>query len=161
MQNGLLVLSVLVLLFSFYIDFVHQLQPCPLCLMQRFIVVFLLLSCIAGIAFNSFSQAKRLLAFQYFLSIAGLYFAGRQLWLQSLPLNSEPEICIPGMHAMLHYFSWLTVFKSFLWGTTDCSRVDWRWFGISIPLWSMIYYALVLVITGLSFSKLYKTKRFS
>ena len=158
-QNGMLFLTIFVLMFSFYIEYIHQLQPCPLCVMQRLCVLLLGVLCMVALVLSSLHRAKIITLIQCVLAIAGMYFAGRQVWLQSLPISDQAAQCIPGMNALLHYFSWFVVIKSFVLGSGDCSRIDWRWLGISIPVWSMMYYSIVLIISGYLYVAIVKTLR--
>lgn len=154
LQNTMLLLTVFVLTFSFYMEFIHQLKPCPLCLMQRFCAVTLGLTCVVGFAFQALRQVKIIALIQCIIAILGLYFSGRQLWLQSLPVEQAVQ-CMPGLDVLMHYFSWPVILKSFFWGTSDCSQVDWRWFGISIPIWSGMYFVLIFLVTTYLNSKLW------
>lgn len=146
-QNGMLFLTVFVLMFSLYIEYIHQLQPCPLCVMQRFFAFLFAILCMFGLALSSLHRAKVVTLIQCAIAILGLYFSGRQLWLQSFSNIEQSVQCMPGLDALLHYFSWLMIIKSFIWGAGDCARIDWRWLGISIPVWSMIYYSIVFTIS--------------
>jgi disulfide bond formation protein DsbB len=76
---------------------------------------------------------------------AGLGVAGRQLWLQSLPADQVPA-CGPSVDYMLEVLPWMEVLTTALRGTGDCAEVTWRFLGLSIPGWTAIFFALVLVI---------------
>ncbi|MGV3740094.1 MAG: disulfide bond formation protein B [Gammaproteobacteria bacterium] len=144
-QNFMLFVSLFVVGFAFYIEFVNQLKPCPLCVMQRACAFLFGFSCVLGVVVASLRRAKFLSLAQCILTGLGLYFASRQLWLQSLPPDDMGQ-CMPGLEAMLQYFSWDMILKSFVWGTSDCSSVDWQWYGLSIPLWSALYFGFMFVI---------------
>ncbi len=144
-QGIVLFLTILVLGFSFYIEFLNQLRPCPLCFMQRSCACLFGVLCLVGVVLRHARHAKTLSLLQCIVTGLGLYFASRQLWLQSMPVEYAGQ-CLPGLKAMMHYFSWDMILKSFFWGTSDCSHVDWQWYGLSIPLWSAIYFAAVFVV---------------
>ena len=139
LQNIMLFVSVFVLGFALYIEFLNQLKPCPLCFMQRSCAFLFGFSCMVGMFVVSLRRAKILSLVQCILTGLGLYFAIRQLWLQALPVEVTGQ-CLPGLQAMFQYFSWDMILKSFFWGSSDCSHVDWQWYGLSIPLWSAIYF---------------------
>lgn len=144
-QLGMLLVGIFVITFAFYIEFLNQLKPCPLCVMQRACALLFGLTCVIGLIVNHVKRAQLISLMQCVLTALGLYFASRQLWLQSLPPESMGQ-CMPGLQAMLQYFSWDMILKSFVWGTSDCSHVDWQWYGLSIPLWSALYFAVMLMI---------------
>lgn len=146
LQVGLLLSAVLVLGFAFYIEFLNQLRPCPLCFMQRSCALLFGVLCMIGIGLRHVRHAKILSFLQCIIACLGLYFAGRQLWLQSYPMELAGQ-CLPGLKAMMHYFSWDMILKSFFWGSSDCSHVDWQWYGLSIPLWSALYFVAIVVCT--------------
>ena len=138
-QNIMLFITIFVVSFSFYIEFMNQLKPCPLCFMQRACAFILGFSCMYGMLVASMRHARFLSLAQCIITGLGLYFATRQLWLQSLPLDISGQ-CMPGLQAMLTYFSWDMILKSFFWGSSDCGSVDWQWYGLSIPLWSGLFF---------------------
>ncbi len=83
---------------------------------------------------------------QIVIAGAGLFFAARQLWLQSLPAGQVPA-CMPGLDIMIHYFPWQTVAKALFWGAGDCAEVTWSMFGITMAGWSALYF-LFMVLVG-------------
>lgn len=161
-QHIMVFATISVLAFSFYIEYVNQLKPCPLCFMQRACIFLFGFVCMLGMGVSSLVRAKTFTTMQCILTGLGLYFASRQLWLQSSPIEYSGQ-CLPGLEAMLHYFSWDMLLKSFFWGTSDCSQVDWKWLGITIPLWSSFYFIAMFAVSiyvyvKLSLGKQYNTK---
>lgn len=144
-QSLLALVTVFVLLASFYFQYAVGLQPCPLCLMQR-ICVFLLLG-LMGLSLGTLKKAHVVSLIQIAIAGAGLFFAGRHLWLQSLPAGHAPA-CMPGLDVLIHYFPWQTTAKALLWGAGDCAETNWTMLGIAMPGWSALYF-LFMIITGL------------
>lgn len=157
-QNFMLFTSIFVLGFSFYIEFVNQLTPCPLCFMQRLCAFLFGFSCMSGLFVASQHRAKFVALMQCLLTGLGLYFASRQLWLQSLPVDANGQ-CMPGLQAMFHYFSWDVILKSLLWGSSDCAQVDWRWYGLSIPVWSALYFLMMFAMSLYMYMNLFIAMR--
>jgi disulfide bond formation protein DsbB len=137
------ILSLIVLAGSFYFEYFKGLQPCPLCLMQRFSVLLLLAICFTGTVVRSLKAGKVIAILQFFAAAGGLYFAGRQLWLQSLPLGQAPS-CLPELDVLLRYFPWQDVLHSLFWGTKDCAEVSWQWLGLPMPAWAALYFSVML-----------------
>ncbi len=158
-QGFMLILTIFILGFSFYIEFLNQLRPCPLCFMQRSCAMLFGVLCIVGVVLRHARPAKMLSLFQCILTCLGLYFASRQLWLQSLPVEDAGQ-CLPGLNAMMHFFSWDMILKSFFWGTSDCSHVDWQWYGLSIPLWSALYFVAMLVLNLFVYTNVRRHSKF-
>lgn len=144
-QSFLAIITLFVLLASFYFQYAVGLQPCPLCLMQR-ICVFLLLG-IMGLSLGTLKKAHFVSLLQIIVACAGLYFSLRHLWLQSLPAGQAPA-CMPDLNVLIHYFPWQTVAHALFWGAGDCAESNWSLLGISMPGWAAIYF-LFMAVTGL------------
>ncbi len=143
-QNTLLFFTILVLSAVLYIEYSNDLEPCPLCIMQRmsaFVIGFL---CFLSIGVSSLRRVKVMAIFQVVFAILGLYFAARQLWLQSLPVG-EGKMCMPGLDVMQHYLSLSKFLKTYFWGAADCSEITWRGLGLTMPAWALIYFIIMAV----------------
>lgn len=136
-------LTLFVLFASFYFQYVMNLLPCPLCIMQR-VCVFLLLA-VMGLSFRTLKKAHIISMLQIIIACFGLFFSLRQLWLQSLPTGSVPA-CMPGLDVLIRYFPWKTVVNTLFWGTGDCAEVSWQMLGISMPGWTTIYFAFMALM---------------
>jgi disulfide bond formation protein DsbB len=64
------------------------------------------------------------------------------VWLQSLPADQIPA-CLPGLDALLHYFPWQDILHALFWGSGDCAEINWQWLGLSMPVWSLLYFLAV------------------
>lgn len=144
-------LSFFILACSFYFQYVQGLQPCPLCLMQRFCVFLLSLVCLLGIYTHQVNLRKILVVLLIIVSFGGLFFAVRQLWLQSLPPDQVPA-CLPELDVLIHYFSWHDVLHALFWGTGNCAEVSWSLLGLSMPAWSAFYFLFMLAVAIFIFS---------
>lgn len=138
-QFLLLIISLSVLLASLYFQYIKGLQPCPLCLMQRLSVIFEVILCFVALVVHRVSLRRILVVLQIIVALLGLYFAGRQLWLQSLPHDQIPA-CLPGLDVLLQYFSWHDIFHALLWGAADCAEISWQFLGLSMPAWVALYF---------------------
>jgi len=147
-QTYLLLLTIVVLCASIYLQYFVHLHPCPLCLMQRSCVVligiFSLFTCYMA------TRNKRitiLIVAQFISAVAGIVFALRQIWLQSLPYDHD-AMCLPGLDILMNYFSWADVAYTFLWGSAECGAVTWRLLGFSMAAWSALYFVIVAIVSG-------------
>lgn len=143
-QRLLVLITFFVLFASLYAQYFLGLHPCPLCLMQR-ICVFILLG-LMGLTLGTLKKAHLISLIQFIIACAGLFFALRQLWLQSLPPGSAPA-CMPGLDVLIRYFPWQSVAKALFWGTGDCAEVSWSMWGISMPGWAALYFIFMAVIS--------------
>lgn len=154
MQGLLVLLTLLVLFVSFYLQYgKNNLQPCPLCIMQRGCVLLLLMLGLMGVRLGTQKRAKNIATVQMFFAAAGLFFASRQLWLQFLPAEQVPA-CLPGLDVLLQYFPWRSVAHALFWGAGDCAEIDWQWLGLSLPAWAGLYFLAVFSGSAIIFWRL-------
>lgn len=147
--SGLLVLaSVVGMAFALYLEHVQGLEPCPLCIFQRIGLIGLgLISLIA------FLHNPRTVGFKRFYALLGtvamLWSAGvaaRHVWLQSLPPDLVPS-CGPGLDYWLNTLPLKSVFEQVLKGSGECAVVDWTLFGQSLPVWSLAFFSVLIVLS--------------
>jgi disulfide bond formation protein DsbB len=130
--------------YGLYLQHAQNLEPCPLCILQRY--AFLVCGAIALLA--ALHGPGRLGQRLYALLIvvmagAGAGVAGRQTWLQHNP----PQVydCGPDLAYMLDSFPLSQVLPKIFKGEGDCAKVVWRFFGLSIPEWALVWFAVFIV----------------
>lgn len=160
-QAGIFLTTSLVLLTAFYLQYIEALEPCPLCLMQRGMMFGLLFFAFLG----CFLKARRglcvLAGFELVMASGGVFFALRQLWLQSLPV-ADTGMCLPGVELLIHRLPWHEVLQAFLWGgTTGCGEVSWTFGGLSMAAWSAFYFGVMGVLSLVLLVRLVRYERVS
>lgn len=131
------------LAFGLYLQHAVGLEPCPMCIVQRYL--FILVALAAGIGAALPASATRWVGgLMALLSFAGAGVAARQSWLQWFP----PEIATCGrdLFGMIESFPLKRVIPMVFRGSGDCSAVDWTFLGLSIANWSFLNFVLVGVI---------------
>ncbi|VTX56530.1 disulfide bond formation protein B [Acinetobacter ursingii] len=146
--NGLLVLASIVgMSFALYLEHVKGLDPCPLCVFQR--VGLMAMGIFALIAFlhNPASNLmKRMYALLATLSIGwSVGVAARHVWLQTLPPDRVPS-CGPGLNYLIDALPLKTVLSEVLTGSGECAAIDWTFLGQSLPVWSLVFFSVLLLI---------------
>jgi disulfide bond formation protein DsbB len=81
------------------------------------------------------------------LCLAGSGFAGRHVWLQSLPEDQVPA-CGPSVDYLLDNFPLSEALQILLRGNGNCAEVDWSLLGLSIPGWTLLAFIGIGVIAG-------------
>lgn len=130
---------------AFIFQYVLYLEPCPLCSVQR--VVVITLGVIFLVAFFHAPQTwgRRIYGFLLTLaSIAGLVVAGRHTWLQHLPPEKVPE-CGPGLDFWMKNLPVNDVIQKVFQGSGECAEVAWTFIGFSIPEWSLVAFVLFFI----------------
>ncbi len=123
-------------------EHVFDLDPCPLCLMQRIWFAFAGLISLAGLIHSTRWGIYPLLTI--LAAVIGGGFSIRQLYLQSLPPEAVPA-CGPDMTYMLENFPLSDVLAAMTRGTGDCAQVAWQ-FGLTIPGWALVGFVAISVL---------------
>jgi disulfide bond formation protein DsbB len=128
-------------------EHLFDMDPCPLCLMQRAWFA------IAGlISLTALLHSPRWGIYPLLTLLAAVIGAGfsiRQLYLQSLPEDQVPA-CGPDMTYMLENFPLADVLAAMTRGTGSCAEVAWQ-FGLTIPGWALVGFATIAVLAIVQF----------
>ena len=128
---------------ALYLQYVLHQDPCPLCMVQRFIfVVLFIVFVLAALHAPGRSAAKVYGAVVTVLSLCGVAVAGRHIWIQHLPEDEVPA-CGPGLNYMLEHFPLSNVLKELMHGSGECAAKGWTFLTLGIPEWSLIGYVLL------------------
>ncbi len=126
--------------YALFVQFVQKLEPCPFCIFQRLAfaaaAVFFLLGALHGPKRTGGRRSYGVLAF--LAAAAGIGIAGRHVWVQVFP-PAMPS-CGPGWDYLVETSTWLGVVRKVLGAKGDCSTIDWSFLGLSMPMWSLIWF---------------------
>ena len=124
------------------------LEPCYLCVTQRFFVVCVGVVCAIAALHNPTQFGQRIYALLSILAATlGGYFSSKQLWLQSLPEDQVPACGIP-VDYLLDSFSLSEAIAMLVRGDGNCAEVQWQLLGLSMPAWVLIGF-IGFVLLGL------------
>jgi protein dithiol:quinone oxidoreductase len=139
-------LSVALLAFGLYLQHVVGLEPCPMCIVQRYALVLVAVVAAVGAAFKA--RLAHLAASGLLVLLAGFgaFVAARQSWLQWYP----PEIasCGRDFYGMIETFPLKRAIPMIFRGSGDCTKIDWTFLGASIANWSFVWF-VVFALVGL------------
>ncbi len=145
-RQGMAVVSVGcvgLLAFGMYLQHVVGLEPCPMCIVQRY--AFVLVALLAGLGSALRMRAAQLVALPLVLLAAGFgaFVAARQSWLQWNP----PEIssCGRDFYGMIENFPLQRVIPMIFKGSGDCTAIDWTFLGGTIANWSFICFVVTFI----------------
>lgn len=134
--------------FGLYLQHGVGLEPCPMCIVQRYALVLIAilsgLTAATGIKSIQLGGAVLILVTSGF----GAFVAARQSWLQWYP----PEVvsCGRDFYGMIETFPLQRAVPMIFKGGGDCTRVDWTFLGGSIANWSFVcFVAIALISLGL------------
>ena len=126
------------LAFGYYLQFVVGIEPCPLCMIQRLLLVAVGIAFLAAALHHPAGRAGAGLyagAIALF-AVLGVTVAGRHVWLQYLPPERRPA-CGPALDHLLSTFGPIEGLSRVLRGSGECGAVDWTFFSFSIPEWTL------------------------
>ncbi len=132
---------------SLYFEFVVGLKPCALCIMQRLVVFILSFNFLFLSLSKSRQWQKRFFVSALLFALAGIYFAARQVYLQSLP----PELaasCGPNLNVLIDYFPLKDVLKALFWGSGSCAKVTWSFLSFSMASWCLLAFIFIFIVCG-------------
>lgn len=127
------------LAFGMYLQHVVGLEPCPMCIVQRYALILVAIA--AGIAATlPGSRGRRVgVVLMGLLALGGAFVAARQSFLQWYP----PEVlsCGRDFYGMIESFPLKRAIPMIFKGSGDCSAIDWTFLGLSIANWSFLCFA--------------------
>lgn len=130
-----------------YLEGVLGLDPCPLCILDRVVLVALGLVFLLALVHNPGAWGSRIYGgLASVPSLAGVGLAGRHVWLQGLPADQVPE-CGPDLYFMLETLPVLEVFRQVLSASGSCAQVQWTLAGLTIPQQTLVLFAGLLALS--------------
>jgi protein dithiol:quinone oxidoreductase len=132
------------LVFGLYLQHVVGLEPCPMCIVQRYALI--LVAICAGLAGSSGRKGLQVggTLLMTLLAAAGAYVAARQSWLQWYP----PEVvsCGRDLYGMIETFPLQRAIPMIFRGGGDCTKIDWTFLGGSIANWSFLWFCAMALV---------------
>ena len=136
---GLIALACTGLLsFGLYLQHVVGLNPCPMCIVQRYTMIGVL---VLGLVGWRLRKGLPLAVFGLLLALKagfGAFVAARQSWLQWYP----PEVvtCGRDFYGMIENFPLGRAIPMIFKGSGDCTAIDWTFLGGTIANWSFVWF---------------------
>jgi disulfide bond formation protein DsbB len=126
------------LAFGLYLQHVVGLEPCPMCIVQRYTMVLIAVVAAAGAAVPSRRIQLALFPLLAALAVFGAFVAARQSWLQWYP----PEIATCGrdFYGMIENFPLQRAIPMIFKGSGDCTAIDWTFLGGTIANWAFLWF---------------------
>jgi len=130
---GALLLSV-----AYFIEFHFHLEPCPLCLLQRY--TFIGLTVLSVTAFIHRPQYKGKISYailQLFFCLIGILLTFRHLWLQYFAPNDIVLSCTAGLNRLLQFQPIFDTLKEVIFQSEGCTDIDFTILTLPLSAWSL------------------------
>lgn len=135
---------VAMLAFGLYLQHVVGLEPCPMCIVQRYALILVAIVAAVAAAFRGRGAHLAGAALMVLASGFGAFVAARQSWLQWYP--PETASCGRDFYGMIETFPLKRAIPMIFRGSGDCTKIDWTFLGGSIANWSFLCFVFFAVV---------------
>lgn len=141
--------------FGMYLQYGVGLEPCPMCIVQRYCLIAVgVLALLGSLKPSTAGWWKSFGGLALLFSAFGAFTAARQSWLQWNP--PEFATCGRDFYGMIENYPISRSLPMIFRGSGDCTAIDWTFLRLSIANWSFIAFAVFTVVLLLA---LFKAKR--
>lgn len=137
------------LAYAYYLQYAEGQDPCPLCLLQRgFYYMLLVIFAVAAVHAPRGRKGRAAYGVLAFLAAGGgAGVAIRQVYLQHLPPDKVPA-CGPDLFYMVENLPVARTLQLLFRGSGQCAEVHWRFLGLSIAEWSLVWFLLFAALAA-------------
>jgi disulfide bond formation protein DsbB len=127
--------------YAIFLQLQIGLEPCPLCIFQRLAFAALGVIFLAGAVHGPRGGTGRAAyaSLALLASCVGIGIAGRHTWVQVMPQDAMSS-CGPPLSFLSETMGPFEVFRTVLTGTGNCGDIDWAFLGLSMPMWSLVWF---------------------
>ena len=133
--------TAMILVAVYYMQGYLGLEPCPMCILSRFTFIG-----IGIVALAAAIHGPRALGLKVYgvlialLAATGIGISIRHSYLQHFP--PAMESCGTDLEFLLNALPLSQALPKIFAGTGSCSKVDWKFLGLSIPEWALVWFAI-------------------
>ena len=130
--------------FASYLQHVQGLEPCPMCILQRYVFIVIGLVALAGAIHGP--QRTGTCIYAALIVVFALVGAGtsmRHSYLQRFP--DPATSCGVELEFLVNNFPLAQALPKIFAGSGECAKVKWKLLGLSIPEWALVWFVLVIV----------------
>lgn len=140
---GIFIACTALIAYGLYMQHALALEPCPMCILQRYAFVLIGFVALVGAIHGPHGWGVAVYGGLVALfAVAGGGVAIRHSWLQHFP--NPQQSC----GADLEYLLELPLSRglpAIFRGTGECSEVQWKFLGLSIPEWALVWFGIFVV----------------
>lgn len=134
------------LAYALYLQEAQGLLPCPLCVVQRIAYGLIGLTALLAFVHNPAPRGRRIYsAVIACFALVGAVVAARHAWLLRFPFSMEcgvsPEQNFLNALPLAQW--WPAMFQAL----GDCTLVKWKFLGLAIPDWSLVWFVILLCVS--------------
>ena len=126
--------------YALYQQHVVGLEACPLCILQRIVMIALAaVFAVAGLHAPRGAGARVYGVLGALTALVGLAVSGWHVRMQNLPPSEVPS-CGPGFDYIVDAFGWFEGIAMIFTSSGECAEVNWTVLGLSMPAWVFIWF---------------------
>jgi disulfide bond formation protein DsbB len=127
--------------YAIYMQEEQGLDPCPMCILSRYVFIALGVVClVAAIHGPRGVMLKVYGALGTLLALVGAGVSIRHSYVQRFP--PAIESCGSDLDFLVSNLPLSQALPKIFQGTGSCSLVDWKFLGLSIPEWALVWYLM-------------------
>lgn len=124
--------------YALYAQYGLGLAPCPLCIFQRVATIATGVLFLIAALHNPRPTGARIYGALIGLSaLCGVLVSARHIWIQAQPPGTVAA-CGADLDYLLEIMPVTEVVSKVLTGSGECGKIDWTFFGLSMPWWVAI-----------------------
>ena len=136
------------LAYALYAQFHLGLEPCPLCIFQRIGIAATGVLFLIAALHDPKGRGRSLYGGLIVLgALATAAVAARHVYVQHLPPGTLPSCGAP-LGVLLKFTPLFEVIRKVLTGSGECGEVNWRFLGLAMPAWVLLW-SLALAVLAL------------
>lgn len=144
--GAIVVACVGLLAFASYLQHVQGLEPCPMCILQRYAFFAVAIVALAGAIHGPGLTGTRVYsALITLFALVGAGTAARHSYLQEFP---DPYTsCGVELEYLVNNFPLAQALPKIFAGGGECAQVKWRFLGLTIPEWALVWFVLAIGVS--------------
>jgi len=130
---------------ALWLQYGLQLEPCPLCVIQRVIVIAMgVIFLIAGLHNPGRIGAAAYAGLVVVAGAFGVVVAARHVWIQAQPRGTVAS-CGMSLDYMLESLPFTDVIGKVFAGSGECAEGGWMFLDLGIPAWTLAFFVAMTV----------------
>ncbi len=131
---------------TYLLEYGFNIEPCPLCLLQRYVLFGIVLLFWLGVlqAYKNFWRLLYCFLITLFSGV-GAFISGRHLWIQYLTPPDEVGGCIAGFEQLFAYKPFFEALSELFNASKDCAKIDFTILQLPLSAWSLISFSGIIL----------------
>lgn len=150
-------MSVCLLAAAYFFEYEMFLDPCPLCIVQRVILLVIGLLCLSALFARKTVWPLRIIFLLVLASsLFGVWVADHHVWIQGLPPEDVPDCSVLSLDEMVKTLPLTELIGTMLKGNGSCAAISWQYLSLSMPQWMLLVFIGYALVSLLAIARKWK-----